>query len=203
MSQEPPKKKHAAAASSSSRMEKIQALGNFRSKLPYMTQSSLSAVLTALKHEPLPECTRRKDIQESRDKIVQLSTPYGPLHQRIDIPMGPETPLALEVQHPFAMLYQTCLQSESFSNLIERVYTKKKCTPQDPWNLVVYNDGVNPGNQLRTVATRKLEAVYWTLHEFTAAVYCDEEAAMHNSQNTICMFPTCDFSMMFLWVFLC
>ena len=182
MSEEPPKKKHAAATSSSSRVYKLQALSNFKSKLPHMTQASLSAVLVALKHEPLPDCARRADIRESRDMLVKQMTTYGPLHQIVDIPMGPgKTPLKLEVQHPFAMLSQTCKQSASFSNLIERAYTQNRCTPQEPWNLVVYNDEVSPGNQLKAVNERKLQAVYWTLHEFTAAVHCDEEAAIQDS----------------------
>ena len=161
---EPAKKK--------ARTSKLQMLSSLCTRLPHMSQSSLSAVLTELQTHPLPSCKRRQDIRAARNEKVFTTTPYGRIHQ--DVKMGG---CHIEVQHPWAMFYQLCQTSASFSNLVKQVHMQIPCTADSPWNLIIYSDEVSPGNQLLPVNTRKLQCVYWSIDEFGDSMLCDEEVA--------------------------
>ena len=134
----PPKKKRNA------RDPELDKLVTLKARIPYVSQSALSAILRLAQTEALPDVRDRRDLRNARDNHVRVSTPFGPLHQRMALSGG----ITTEVQHPLAMLYKACADSEQFSALVSRTYDKFPCTPSRPWRICVYTDEVTPGNQL-------------------------------------------------------
>jgi len=161
----------------SSRASAAAQLRDLRHKIPFVSQSALAAVLS-LPRDELPEAVDRRLIREARDDIAFTNTPYGPVHQTIEIEMQDGKKRDVEVQHPAAMLYQLCLVSTCFSDLIIRTMHRYPCSVDKPWSVIIYSDQVSPGNQLLAVNTRKVWAFYWSILEFGLNVLSDEESWM-------------------------
>ena len=159
----------------SSRAGAAAQLRDLRHKIPFVSQSALAAVLS-LPRDEVPDSFNRKQIREVRDEAAFTKTPYGPLHQTIEIELDSGKQKIVEVQHPAAMLYHLCLTSACFSELILRTMHKYPCSIDKPWSLIIYSDEVSPGNQLLSVNPRKVWAFYWSILEFGLHVLSDEEA---------------------------
>ena len=159
-----------------SRDESLRALGALRARLPHVSQSALASVLREARNTDLTKLAGRKDIRSARDLFVNMSTPYGTVHQNFQVTLSNGRRLKVEYQNPQAMLYALSLTSTSFSRMIERSHDRALSSPTSPWGFVFYNDEVTPGNQLRQHNPRKLEAFYWSLAELGMHVLCDEEA---------------------------
>ena len=127
----------------------------------------------------MPAVSRRADIREARGAVCQEDTPYGPVHQRVDIPtvtIGRN--LKVEIQHPFTMLRKLASVSTCLNDLLLRTLADRPCSPSQPWHLIIYSDGFSPGNQLASHNNRKVQATYWAILEFGPAVLQDEEALL-------------------------
>jgi hypothetical protein len=158
------------------RPAKLARLQSIRSRLPFISQSALSALLQLAANEPIPDASSRSDIRAARDMSVSQGTPYGALHQTITVD-GIDGPVQLEVQHPLAMLYHCCTLSKSFSTFIGQLAAARPPTIDRPWRLILYTDEVLPGNQLGYKGARKFWAVYWSIYEFGSSVLSDEVGA--------------------------
>ena len=157
------------------RPTKLARLQCLRDRLPYISQSALAAILKAARDEDLPE-GNRQDFREARDAVSHTSTPYGPICQVINIPVADGgDPMPIEVQHPIAMLYQSCLLSRPLSALIRRCVEQRPPTLARPWSLVLYADEVTPGNQLGYKNKRKFWAIYWSVLEWGPQALSDED----------------------------
>ena len=155
------------------RPAKLARLQSIRSRLPYISQSALSALLHLAANEPIPDASSRSDIRAARDMSVHHVTPYGALHQTITV-AGIDGPVQLEVQHPLAMLYRCCTLSSNFSKFIGQLAAARPPTIDKPWRLILYTDEVLPANQLGYKSARKFWAVYWSILEFGSSVLSDE-----------------------------
>ena len=62
--------------------------------------------------------------------------------------------------NPVALLSYLCVQSEGLFNMIKEAAVGAKRL-----SIVIYIDGINPGNPLAPDPQRLLEAVYWTIAE--------------------------------------
>ena len=166
-----------AACAMDRKRPRLDSIIQLRASIPRCSQSALSAILSYARDE-LPEGkVSRKDIIESRDLVVQESTPYGPLHHTVEMQTARAgAPLQVEVQSPFAMFWKLCRFSESFSNLVLRTIEHHEPTQEDPWGIILYSDEVTPGNQLKPMNSRKFQAFYWAMFEFGAAALSDEES---------------------------
>ncbi len=135
---------------------KSQRLQRLRSRLPFISQSALAAVLQLVSAEQLPAATTRL-LREARDSFSKIQTPYGSLHQqlRVESDEGDE-PIDVEYQHPFAMLHYLCSKSRTFSELILRTHSTESCSIEKPWQLILYCDEIHPGSQLAYRSERKL-----------------------------------------------
>ena len=154
---------------------KIAKLQSLRSRLPYVSQSALSAILQLAAQEELPGSCSRKDVRRARDDTVKELTPYGSLHQTITLPASGGATVDIEVQHPFAMLWYSCARSKCFSDLIARTLASNPSTVDAPWQLVLYADEILPGNQLAYKNARKMWGIYWTILTLGSAVLSDED----------------------------
>ena len=154
-------------------------LQQFRSKLPYVSHRALSAILKAAQAEPLPTITSRASVGRARDEVVKEKTPYGSLHQVINLDMLDGPPSGFEVQHPLSILYKACKDSHAMASLVRSVVASRMPSVAEPLSIILYADEISPGNQLAYKSARKVWAVYWTILEFGSAVHSDEELPVH------------------------
>ena len=158
---------------------KLARLQSLRSRLPFISQTALAQVLKEAERTPLPTTCRRADIRDARNAAVKLVTPYGQVHQHVTFD-GADGPITSEIQHPFAILYHSCLSSKPMSDLIRRLAAATPPSIHAPWNIILYTDEVLPGNQLAYRSSRKMWAIYWSVLEFGSAVLSDEAPQAHS-----------------------
>ena len=149
---------------------------SLKQRLPHISQFALCALLKISQEEGLPPHVHRKQIRAARDRQIREATRYGTLHQEIEVPTKDDKILKVEVQHPLAMLCVAVPKSAYMSQVFRAALAKYPCSPQQPWDLVLYNDEVTPGNPLAHYNARKSETFYWTCLQFGSHVLCNEDA---------------------------
>lgn len=147
---------------------------DLRSRLPYCSQSALSALLRIAASEELPDSSSRAFIRSARDSASTVATPYGPVHQELALETTTGGELKLELQAPFASFWWACNISSQLSALLKRNHDATPSTIEKPWRLLLYCDEVLPGNQLAYKSERKFWAFYWSLLELGPAALADE-----------------------------
>lgn len=150
-------------------------LQHLRSKLPFVTQHALAAILSEAHNHGLPEPSSRRSIARARDAAVQHVTPYGPLHRTIPVLRCDGSNEDVEIQDPFAMMYDLANTSAKFAAAVQAAAATRPSTPTCPWSLILYTDEILPGNQLGYKSARKMWGFYWTVHEFGTSALSDEE----------------------------
>ena len=159
------------------RESKLRRLNEFRRDVPHVSARALSAILTKAKREGLPELHSRSHITSARDISAYEDTPYGLLQQTVQLEgVRPGTHVNLELQHPLAMLYHACKQGGSFSALMQSRLASHPPSPSTPWHLVMYSDGVTPGDAFAMENRRKLQVVYFSFLELEPVALCREDA---------------------------
>lgn len=157
------------------RPSKLARLQGLRSRIPFVSQSGLAALLREAQREDFPEVVSRRSIARARDQAVKIVTPYGTLHQTMPLDMNDGKVVDVEVQHPFAMLYHVCSTSAKYAVFICRALTAKPCSVVSPWTIVLYTDEILPGNQMNYKGARKMWGFYWAILELGSEALSDED----------------------------
>ena len=131
-------------------------LGRGRS---FATQSAISELCRAVEKDGLPECYSRKAQSRSLKNFTNQQTPDGPL-------MAPFVVggVALAVQCPGPMMYYCAEHCSGFASLLAEAVARHGS--DDPWDLIVYADGVSPEDTLSKNDKRKFWAIYWSFQQF-------------------------------------
>ena len=90
---------------------------------------------------------------------LKTNTPYGTVIQEMDIP-SVEMPRWHYI-NPFALIAHLCFINKYLYDLISAAVDRVG----GPLRVLIYMDGINPGNPLRPDRARELEAIYWTFAE--------------------------------------
>ena len=160
------------------RAAELRELQAMRSRLPHMSHSAFSAVLTELRDRQ-PRLTSRQSVRLARDTVIDMQgpeRPYGALHQRVPLQKKNGTVYNLEIINPFAMLFHVVATCGAFSAMF---CTALRATPPSlarPWNLIMYADEVVPGNPLKGQNFRKSYAFYFSFMELGMAALSREAA---------------------------
>ena len=81
----------------------------------------------------------------------------------------------LAVQNPAAMLHDSATKSQTFEALLIRcIDTAGPPTQEEPWGIILYNDGV--GVQPLQHDSRHVEIFYWSIKEFGIELLSCENA---------------------------
>lgn len=147
-----------------------------------ISHSGLSAVLEDLKGQEFPSATSRQTIKRRRDEDVNVNTRFGPLLQNWNVTLPPmerkkkksgvktkakpEKPVEFPFVQPVPLLSHMCLECAEFSAMMLKVIDEHTPSQEHPLKLIVYSDGVSPGNVLAHNQTRKVEVMYWSIQEF-------------------------------------
>ena len=158
------------------RPRKLQRLNDFKRSVPHVTGRALSAILARIQTEGLPELISRRDQQIARDTIAYSSTPYGPLRRSLQLRGTDGGTVPMELVNPLSMIYHACAQGGPFADMMLTKLQEAPPSQHSPWKIVLYSDGITPGDAFRTGNERKLEAVYWSFLQFGASILCHEDS---------------------------
>ena len=161
------------------RAAKLRKLNDFRRKLPHISASGLSAVLTAIKADGLPEGDLSRDaIREARDQENLQATPHGPILDSLDV-IGLDGEIKqIPIANPFALMWTIVKRNTKMAPFLLKRLQKHPPTLEMPWHLVIYSDEVTPGEVLSPHNLRKFQAVYYSFLELGPAALSREESWM-------------------------
>ena len=114
--------------------------------------------------------------REARNFQNKKATHHGAIIQTIELVAKDGTLKPMHVANPFAVLYTAVSECTPFATFMYQRLKEFPCSPERPWNVVMYSDEVTPGNPLATLNERKFQAVYWSFLEFGPSALSREEA---------------------------
>ena len=152
------------------RYEHLRSLG----RSSYVSKSGIEKLAASFKKDGIPEASSRATQYRARKKLCQTDTPYGKLVQQLELSCG-TAKKTVALQHPLAMLWYVASTSQFYADLLRQRLAVKPCTADSPWNLIIYQDGVNPSDGLSTNHSRKSNVFYWSFLEFGMDALCKEQ----------------------------
>ena len=144
-------------------------------KASHVTMRGLTSVLRETQKEGIPAACSRRTLQRARDFVCSARTPFGPLVKTHTMTQADGTELVIGIQNPLAFIWLAAKHCEAFSELLLERLREHPSTPSSPWKLIVYQDGVNPGDSKAAHQTRNSVAYYWAFAEYGMAALCHEE----------------------------
>ena len=133
----------------------------------FVSQSALVNILRDIRQNGLPEVQSRASMHRYREELAHTETSYGPLMSSVSIGK-----LETEVINPFAFLSYICEESTRYGELMLKTLTEHG---EEPLTIVLYQDGVDPGDGLVKDKARHSICFYWTFLEFGMINLCHEE----------------------------
>ena len=95
-------------------------------------------------------------------------------HEALRRKEGPDFDWACASVHKSLSFY--ALHSANFRFLLRSTYERRRCTPAEPWHMIVYLDEAVPGAVMRPDNLRKMMCYYVSFREFGAYVLKHEAA---------------------------
>lgn len=136
----------------------------------YVSQAGIASLMRTVRDEGIPEFTSRATQYRARKamtadllKDIALSRHDG----------GEDVIVTL--QDPLTMLAHMAERSEHFAHVLRETASKHPCTSNEPWHIVIYQDGVDPSDGLAKNHSRRCAVFYWSVREFGAAFLAREE----------------------------
>lgn len=155
-----------ASSSSTSRTDSRRILESI-GRNSFVTQRGLAAVLDEINEFGMPDATSRSTINRARThELFDVDTPYGKVIRRSVIMNAMGSPLSFYTIDPRACLHHFGACSANFKSFLLRRLRAHPCSPDKPWNIVIYNDEIVNGNPLRHEILRKLQSFYFSFREF-------------------------------------
>ena len=147
------------------------------SRQSFLSQSALASILTSAKSGGLPEAFSRGSQHRARKNVCHTETPYGPIlnEKKLKLIQGPESELDVGFQNPMAWLHYHCEHSNTFSKIVQGALQAHPSTPSSPWSIILYEDGVDPGDQIGKNKSRHSVVYYWSFLELGMEALCHEE----------------------------
>lgn len=132
----------------------------------YVSQSALADVIRDIKENGIPKNASRSSIKRSREKeLHEHSNKFGPLIKFIRFDCIDGSTLELPFVSPLAFLQHCLSDRAAFIRYWNDYLSSFGGSPDAPFDLIMYNDEVTPGNQLRHDQTRKVQILYWSLKQ--------------------------------------
>ena len=134
----------------------------------YISQRALQNVAKDLRDRPLEHVSRATQYR-ARKKLVATLTPYGPLVEEKEVQLSDGNSLTLGISNPKAIMYYQARHCPNYGRVVRNALVRHPCTIDDPWNMILYEDGVNPSDGLSKHSTRKSAVYYWSVLEYGCA----------------------------------
>jgi hypothetical protein len=145
----------------------------------YATASAIEKILKTIDFDGLPIAFSRRAQRRAVKSVCSTDTPYGKLLH--DLPMDwtsmqrRQDGDSLTFQNPLAFMYYNCKKSAHYAEIVRRALDGYPCTPSTPWNLILYQDGVDASDGLAKNHHRKSAIFYWSFKEFGMRALAHEQ----------------------------
>jgi hypothetical protein len=135
-----------------------------------ITDSALIALLRKLKDEPITVDMSRWDTWSF------LTDYFRKISCTLEVPLLDGSSMSWEVADVGKLLQRWVAMSQPFRNVMDSATSGMRgLHPEEPLNMILYLDGITPGNVLRPDNKRKIWAFYATFREIGPAHVCHEE----------------------------
>ncbi len=141
----------------------------------FVSKSGIAKLLAAVKEEGLPDTFDRSAQYRARKNLANSETPYGKIVSQVEVRNKDGTTQNIGFQNPLAFMAYHCQESPHYAEIVRMALEKKPCTPASPWNLIIYQDGVDPSDGLAKNHSRKSAVFYWSFAEFGLHALAHEE----------------------------
>ena len=165
------RKTRGSTESTRNKYERLNAL----SRASFVSQSALRNMLGSVKSDGLPESFSRGSQHRARKEVCHTETYYGPLVTERNLNITSGQPLTVGFQNPLAWVHYHCEHSPNYASIVQQALEKHPCTLVSPWTIILYQDGVDPGDGLAKNKSRHSVVFYWSFLEFGMEVLCREE----------------------------
>jgi hypothetical protein len=162
---------HGASSSSTSGPERLISLR----ATSFASQSALNSILADVKSGGAPDSFSRASQYRARKDLCHTETPYGKLVTQRTLEVTRGKPITVAFLNPFAFIHYCCERSKNYSVIMLNALDRNPSSPSNPWHIVLYQDGVDPGDGLAKNKSRHEFVFYWSFLEFGMAVLCHEE----------------------------
>ena len=141
----------------------------------FASKSGMAKLLTCVKKEGLPETFDRSAQYRARKHVCQTETPYGKLVDTTPVAFRDGTDGRIAFRNPLAFLHYHCDKSSQYAEIVRKALERKPCSTASLWQLIIYQDGVDPSDGLAKNHSRKSDVSYWTFIELGMHALADEE----------------------------
>ena len=139
----------------------------------YVSQRGTIEILKSIRENGLPDAVSRGALKRARLDHLDLSTPYGPLFDTIEVELLDGKKARYPAVVPVAFLHGVLKRCSGFRSYFESALRATPATLQEPWRISLYVDEVLPGNALKVTNERKLVAFYWSFLEHGRRVHSE------------------------------
>ena len=164
-------KRKAESLSTRTKHERLCELG----KESFVSQSGLSKLMTSIRDSGLPESFSRSSQYRARKDMCYTMTPYGPLLHKVELKQRSKPNVVVGFQNPMAFMSYSCEHSDMFARIMGDALRASFPTPAAPWTIILYQDGVDPGDGLVKNKSRHSVVFHWSFVEFGMDALSHEE----------------------------
>ena len=159
------------------RQTKLRRLNDYRRRLPHVTAFALGIILQTCRDEGIPEGNVHRNAQrEARNAELNEVTPYGPIASSMHVIGVDGVARSIPIANPFALLWKAVRDCGPLAEFFAKRLLDVPSTADQPWGLILYTDGVTPGNPMAPINKRKFEACYFSFLEFGTNALSREES---------------------------
>ena len=151
----------------------------------YVTHTGIEKLMKGIERDGLPDAYSRNAQYRARKTLCGTTTQYGVLVEPLELQLQNGKWMTCGVQNPLAMLAFHCSESEHFANLVYGASLKFPPSPERPWRIILYQDGVDPSDGLAKNHSRKSAVFYWTFAEFGLDGLAHEESCDPGKERSI------------------
>lgn len=123
----------------------------------------------------MPTSYSRASQGRARASLSSTMTEYGKLVITRTVVTNAGGTVELAFQNPLAWLAYHAENSQDFSDYLREALVRSPPSPICPWNIVLYQDGVDPSDGLSKNHSRKSMVFYWSFLELGMEALSKEE----------------------------
>ena len=147
----------------------------FLGRQSYVSKRGIAALVATFKRDGLPVAASRSTQYRYRKSMCKTQTPYGEIVRPVKLACPDGATVDAALQHPLAMLYHVASTSSDFADVLRRSIIAHPCVGGLPWNIIFYQDGIDPSDGLSNNHSRKSNVFYWSFLEFGMAALSNEQ----------------------------
>ena len=137
----------------------------------YVSMRGIASLVNASKSDGIPEANNRSTQYRACKTVSRVETPYGTIIKDVDL-----DGITFAVQCPLPMLHKCAELSHDYASWLDQAIACHPCSRAKPWNIILYQDGVNPSHGVSTNHSRKSAVFYLSFPEFGMQILSIEQS---------------------------